>query len=292
MSPAEDQITFTPCAVAFLDILGFKDFIAKAEDRHSLEFAQFSRLLDIRSAPIFPIDQYYPQQHQFPRDIGLRCLAISDSFILSAPTGQPYSGLVAVSIRAIQLAHQLLRVGLLLRGGIAVGIVHRTTSDIFGTGYLNAYATEQVAQTPRILLHRTALAELEASHFGWRIGELSIVMKEGDDFMLDTLNAHRSYICDDRDLLAIYSDYRTRITEKLESLPHGPRREKWEWMARLFNAKRIHDSQLHGVCPINIEEHSPLSFAQASGPTTFEEAFGRFMTPPKHVETHGPKGKR
>jgi hypothetical protein len=36
-----NEISFNLCAVAFLDILGFKDFMAAAEIPDSKEFAQF-----------------------------------------------------------------------------------------------------------------------------------------------------------------------------------------------------------------------------------------------------------
>jgi hypothetical protein len=41
------EINFTQCAVAFLDILGFKDFITAAETTNSKEFTHFCQLLDV-----------------------------------------------------------------------------------------------------------------------------------------------------------------------------------------------------------------------------------------------------
>jgi hypothetical protein len=40
------EVNFAQCAVAFLDILGVKDFIAAAEVNGSNESAQFHQLLD------------------------------------------------------------------------------------------------------------------------------------------------------------------------------------------------------------------------------------------------------
>lgn len=88
---------------------------------------------------------------------------ISDSFILSAPCDKPdYPALIAVSIKAIQISHALLNMGLLVRGGIAVGKAYCTDVNIFGSAYLDAYeAKQKTAITPRILRHKSAEEELK-----------------------------------------------------------------------------------------------------------------------------------
>ena len=157
----------------------------KVELPGSREFDDFYELQRAVRKQLAFISDDGREQYLFPEDVELALLHISDSFILSAPirpSGRPaYNGLVAVSIKAIQLAHQLLKMGFLLRGGVAVGAVYRTAHNIFGTGYQNAYETEsKFARMPRILLHKSAEAALEDGfHSGVPMRILSIFMKEG-----------------------------------------------------------------------------------------------------------------
>jgi len=293
-----DKIIFQQFAVAFLDILGFKDFMRNVEIPGSKEFDDFCELQRVVSTQLAFTSDDDREQHLFPKDVELAIIYISDSFILSAPISSKnhpgYNGLVAVSIKAIQLAHQLLKMGFLLRGGVAVGTAYRADSNIFGTGYQNAYETEcKFASAPRILLHKSAELVLENGfHSGYPIRIFSIFMKEGSELILDTLNTHWSYIGQDRDcnLPQIFDGYRTIIEENLSKLSVGRPREKWEWMAKLFNAKRQSASDLHGISRIDVDAFSNFVFGQANEPkqTTFREAFGPFMQSPKHVTIRVP----
>jgi hypothetical protein len=294
-----DQIIFENYAVAFLDILGFTDFIVKAEDPNSKEFKEFTTLQDVIKSALEFTRNDAQKQHLFPEDVELKCIYISDSFILSAPVRSQnypgFSGLVAVSIKAIQLAHQLLKMGFLIRGGVAVGNVYRTDSNIFGTGYQDAYKTQcELARHPRIILHKGAEVELKnGRHLGLEMVRLSIFMREGNEIILDTLNTHWSYVGSERDcnLFKIYSEYKTKIEENLLKLPHGGKREKWEWFAKLFNAKLQDSSDLGGICRIEVDELFPFVFGLGndSGQTTFKEAFSPFMQAPKHVKICAPE---
>ena len=109
--------------------------------------------------------------------------------------------------------------------------------------------------------------------------------------MLDTLNTHWSYIGEDRncDVPQIFDDYRTKIEGNLSALPVGGPREKWEWMAKLFNAKQQSVSDLRGVARLDADKLSNFVFGQNDNEkTTFREAFGLFMRPPKYVTIRAP----
>jgi hypothetical protein len=290
-----DEIKFTQCAVAFLDVLGFKGFIKAAERIDSPEFGQLCELLAVINRQldfVQPIggESTAGGQHLFPKDIGLQVLHISDSFVLSAPlfndVHRSYSGLVAVSIKSIQLANQLLRTGFLVRGGLAVGNVYRTVSNIFGTGYQAAYATEETcANGPRILVHESAVEHFRSCrHFGYPLEELSILALEGREVILDTLTVHWSYLGDDPNVKSseTFSSYKRVIEQMLSELPSGRAREKWEWMAQYFNAKQRALAELRSVGSIQIGEFPLFRFGPlaSQAETTFQEAFGPFMTRP------------
>jgi hypothetical protein len=286
-----DKIAFTNCAVAFLDILGFKEFIAKAEKPETEEFREFCNLQNVvRRQMRFTSDDGH-KQSLFPKSLGLKFIYISDSFILSAPFDSvdrsTYSGLVAVSIKTIQLAHQLLKMGFLLRGGISVGNIYRTDSNIFGTGYQNSYETEsKYAANPRVLLHQSAVDALKSDHHGGlTTASLSIFMKEGEQFMLDTLNTHWSYVGnrENCNINKIYNGYKATIERNLEKLSNSRAREKWEWMAKLFNAKRKDSSDLRDISEININKISKFTFGHTISTETFKEAFAQSIAEPRYV---------
>jgi hypothetical protein len=287
-----DEIKFTQCAVAFLDILGFKNFIKAAEQPDTAEFRLFCDLLDAARRALHFTQSGDPEtaareRHRFSADVGLKVIHVSDNFVLSAPLGNNpdfgYSGFVAVSMKAIQLAHQLLKMGFLIRGGIAVGNAYRTESNIFGTAHQSAFATEaECANMPRIIFHESAVKHFERSrHFGLELRGWSIFAQEGSTLMLDTLNAHWSYLSDDPsvDFTERFGSYKTVIERNLSKLQPGRDREKWEWMAMYFNAKTQHSSELRPADSIEIRKPSPFRFGPLINqpPTMFEETFRRFM---------------
>jgi len=196
------EINFSQCAVAFLDILGFRAFIKAAEKPGSKQFTQFCRLQDVITQQLEISTDDLRKERLFPRNVELKVIAISDSFVLSAPIDNDkypsYSGLVAVAVKTIQLAHQLLNMGFLMRGGIAIDSVYRTPTNIFGTGYQDAYENESgLAKTPRacVLLHLSAVDRLESDrHLGYPLKAFPIFMREGGQFILDTLHLHWSYV--------------------------------------------------------------------------------------------------
>jgi hypothetical protein len=291
-----DEIHFTRCAVAFLDILGFKRFIEAAERAESPEFSQLCELQHVIDRQLDCIQTSrgeVGQEHRFPRDVGLQIVHVSDSFVLSAPIcNQPctgYSGMVAVALKSIQLAHQLLRMGFLIRGGLAVGSLCRTESNIFGTAYQAAYETERCATAPRVLFHQSAVEHFEADcHLGIPLGGLSIFAQEGNEVILDSLAVHWSYVADtpgadvSQTLAQTFISHKTTIERQLAELRSGRAREKWEWMAKYFNAKLRHSSELASVGAIEIDKYSLFRFGPliAQSASTFEEAFGPFMAPP------------
>jgi hypothetical protein len=115
--------------------------------------------------------------------------------------------------------------GFLMRGGIAVGNVYRTPTNIFGTGYQDAYETEStLANAPRLLLYRNATERLESDrHLGYQLTAFPIFMREGGQFILDTLYMHWSFVGENRDsnLVRIFEGYKTKIEQNLGTLPLG-----------------------------------------------------------------------
>ena len=226
--------------MAFLDILGFKDFIKKAEVPNSKEYQQLCKLDEVIKAELV-VDDFHPKWKP-------TCTHISDSIILSGLIDNDgYKGLTAISIKTIQISHQLLKMGFLLRGGIAVGNVAHTRENIFGTGYVDAYLTqENSAITPRVLLHQSAVEHIKNS-------TLSCWLTESNEWIVDTLNPHKSYIPIENPV-ELFNEYRQTINSKLNEYTCGSAiRSKWEWMANFFNAELLQYGEIrYQVEPITL----------------------------------------
>src|SRR5690606_1827310 len=80
--------------------------------------------------------------------------------------------------------------GFLVRGGISVGPVYSYEKNIFGSGYINAYLTEQKANNPKILLTRDAKRHYEKTILPRWGQNLGLVRQDGDDLIADSLSPH------------------------------------------------------------------------------------------------------
>lgn len=154
------DIEFEECAVAFIDILGFSSLVCDAASDESKR-TELTDLVALLQSAIPKLDKTVAKSvpaRRIPKHI-----YISDCVILVAPLKVPeasyYSGLDTVALRCIQLTHQLLKSGYLIRGGIATGKVWIRDSNIVGPAYQDAYDTEQKAGNPCIQLHQSAIEE-------------------------------------------------------------------------------------------------------------------------------------
>ncbi len=282
-----DAINFEDRAVAFLDILGFKTFIRKAEVNVSDENR---KLCDLKAVIEAELDV-----SGFQINLKPTCTYISDSVILSAPVcDNDYSGLVGVAIKTIQIAHQLLGMEFLVRGGISVGKAAHTASNIYGSGYQNAHETEKdKAINPRILLDEEAAKVLNNNNAyqGCKIRELSTFLKEGNDWIVDTLNPHSSYIGNNiDDPSSLFEAYKNTIIKNLQKFPLGCKvRGKWEWMAGFFNDRLIrYQGDIRNVEQIELPM-PPTHFRQ--GGVDDENGFdwmAPFMAPSHPVTLNAP----
>ena len=256
---ARMAINFENRAVAYLDILGFKDFIEQAERP---ETEQQRQLVDLEETIRTEIkgEGYHPL-------LKPTCTFISDSIICSARVGDDdCGGLVGVTMKTIQIAHRLLRMGFLLRGGITIGTVSHDSHNIYGTGYMDALRTEQEAHNPKVLLADSAASLLERAP---DCGVLSVFLREGDKWVVNTLeDHHETYtgVSGPAAHTALFTDYRQTIVRNLEQHPLGSDiRGKWEWMAGFFNywARHGNTSGVETISlpmpPLDLRAGMPLS---------------------------------
>lgn len=247
------NLIFEPYVVAYLDILGFSNFIEDAEKEESIR----ELLNDLLYRVLPKHTQSHEINKQFPSEkLKLQCLSVSDSIVISAPISTEisfsYPSLIAVSIKSIQIAHALLGMGLLVRGALSVGNVHRSDMNIVGTGYQHAVMGERDANYPKILFTDSAerhLGELLANS----MTRFAIFSRdENSKIILNSLYPNEYYV-DNRSkpVKDYYTAYRNTVLKNLNDPKLDDRRkDKWCWLAALFTSNVRYFSELRKIPPI------------------------------------------
>ena len=223
-------------AVAFLDVLGFKELINAAE-------TTANGMAELRSL-INEVDAHVSFDNQgldklVPVKVHPDYIFVFDSIIISVPIyHQGYDGLAIVALKSVQIAQKLLDLGFIVRGGLSVGPVMHEKKNIFGNGYIGAYlAQEKVAKHPRTIMTDKAKAHFQkAVHLSSPLHQLDLWVKYENELILDTF--HPSYLPKERGTIEnSFKHYKKVIYDKLLTLPLGEEsRSKWEWMAGFFNS--------------------------------------------------------
>lgn len=265
------MIEFQPHAVAYLDILGFSKFVEDAEKELDKSKQLCKLFNEIIPREILPDGK----NSNYPEYFCMKCLSISDSFIVSAPISKDptHPALVVVSMKAIQIAHALLDMGFLVRGAIAVGNVYRTDSNILGTAYQEAVDGEKNAVNPQIVLTESAEKNLDEFNGKSEFNKYAIFGKnELGKIILNAIHPEPSYLPDTQgDVNEYFRKYRDAI---LENLSHEDQkaRAKWLWFAGLFNANVQYFSTLNKSLTID-QELPKITINYLNPPTPPEDNF-------------------
>ena len=155
--------------VVFVDLLGFRDTVARTEKDRNLFDSIRTILQDFQAEA----EKLRPKWDR-PSFFDVRLTAFSDSVVISYPaTGYP-SGTTGPNIASLGtlfsdicfLQQSLLVQGILTRGGIAVGNLYHQDNVVFGSALIDAYQLEsKKAKFPRVVLDprilQSDLAEVE-----------------------------------------------------------------------------------------------------------------------------------
>ena len=152
------KINFQERAVAFIDVLGFGSIVYQA-NQNPKHLKELEDLIDLLNKAVPDLNGQVDEH--IPKELIPKYIYISDSIILSAPLTSEkmanYNGLSILVMRVIQLTHMLLNKGYLIRGGISIGNVWHTESNIVGVAYQEAYKIETQTSVPRVELSGSAV---------------------------------------------------------------------------------------------------------------------------------------
>lgn len=154
------KVNMCECCIAFIDILGFKDMVNNNIEKVILALRYIKMFRDSfykipsrmgnpeRTEVMSEPDEEVDEQENLPK-----ATMFSDSIVISKEVDEYFSFSDFVQFIA-QLQFELLREGVLLRGGIDIGLVYHDDSFIFGSGMISAYLLEsKVSKYPRITIH-------------------------------------------------------------------------------------------------------------------------------------------
>ena len=228
------KLKFEKRAVAFLDVLGFKSVVDGVSERKE-KIDELRDLIRVLESAVPNLDGTVDPS--VPNELIPKHIYISDSIILSAPLTsekmRSYHGLSILVMRVIQLSHILLSKGYLIRGGISVGDVWHTNSNIVGTAYQEAYKIETRTLVPRVELSDTA--RLHWDQAGGNSNKMCIEYK--GHFMVNSL--HDFYIQDNSHGASerAFKEYYQIVNDNIESAISESVRYKWWWFKQYLDSE-------------------------------------------------------
>jgi hypothetical protein len=144
-------MSYTLRYAAFIDILGFKEIVRKSVNNEQMvqELVKSLHAMGERNPHLEKVLGEDFRAHTF-----------SDTILMSEKATA--SGLSHLLYQVQELALNLLRSGLLIRGGIAKGLLYHEESVVFGPAFLEAYRLESnVASFPRVVLNKDVFEDVQ-----------------------------------------------------------------------------------------------------------------------------------
>ena len=228
------KVEFEDRAVAFIDVLGFKQVVEAAGQGQSTH-TELEELIDLLESAVPKLDGTVDQS--VPKDLIPKHIYISDSIILSAPLTSSkmsnYRGLSILVMRVIQISHILLSKGYLIRGGISVGPVWHTASNIVGPAYQEAYQIETKTLVPRVELSPDARSLWDRTEGSSN----TMCLEYRNQFMVNLL--HDYYIQDRTHGAAerAFENYSRMIESNLAANHPESVRYKWWWFKEYLDSE-------------------------------------------------------
>jgi hypothetical protein len=152
---------------AFLDILGFRGFLEKVEDRpDSQELERLISALNFMSQengePAYgadlPVYELTPDG-MIERELGNpRLTYVSDCVIIS--TDHTQHGLKALCRKVSKIWLDLAWDGFFCRGAISEGLLFHHRDIVFGSAYLRALDLERAANYPRVIFDKSIISSI------------------------------------------------------------------------------------------------------------------------------------
>lgn len=234
------KINFEERAVAFIDVLGFKSVVGKGvEDNYKL----LEELVCTLETAVPKLNESVASD--VSNELIPKHFYISDCIILSAPltanSDENYCGLDIVIMRAIQLTHIFLCKGYLIRGGISIGHLWHTESNIIGPAYQEAYSIETKTKAPRIELSDAAKTYWKNRNKNPSIPNY-MCLPYDERFMVNGL--HDYYIQADKKPKEVFKKYASTVEENIKSADDDKVKCKWSWFENFLKSESARNKHM------------------------------------------------
>jgi len=225
----DENIEYENRAVAFIDLLGFRERVSSLQDGDQEELKKIIKVLELMKNQ----SRFMAKQSE-EVSIDLEVSFFSDSVVLSV-NKQDAAELIW---RTGWLQSALLVRGELPRGGISVGKVYHHGGILFGDGMLNAYNLEsKAAMYPRVIVEKGVISDTINDPMAFFITVGSDGLTFVNPFMFPIDKNGGSITFDDNESQFVYLK---GISQKLHSGKTRTKKPehtaKWDWMiAQLDN---------------------------------------------------------
>ncbi|NVO84278.1 hypothetical protein [Hymenobacter terrestris] len=184
--------------VAFIDILGFSDFVRT--NKASTEGFQtiYTALKEIQDE-FNNLDDEYSEEAKNYLSVDPQSITASDSIILSRRADEK-GGIYYMLSACADAIHTLIRHGFLCRGAVVLGDLFHKENLIFGPAYLQAVESEKTANYP-IIKFSENLFKLANQHPG---------PANSGDWEEDFIKEHCKQMADGSYYLNYFTDYDSR----------------------------------------------------------------------------------
>lgn len=233
---------FSERVVAFIDILGFKEKI-----KQSLEDVNIAENLHSSLMYILSLKEDNENKTTFMslKHLGLEITTFSDSIVMSYPI--EYQGaLFTLLLDVIHLQLVLVCKGILIRGGVAIGLLYHDGNIVYGTAMNEAYELESVyAKMPRVIISEETLQQgivkTKLSHNSIKEETeyvFNLVTKDNDGwYFVDMLRQKSELTEDGSEYYYWLSLLRKSIITNLNAYKNNAKViEKYNWLKNYFNS--------------------------------------------------------
>ena len=188
--------------LAFVDILGFRSMIKDSESDYEAQ-ERIKKAMDIihsyKTLNDSPMGHENDDSKAGLRSLGIQVTTFSDSAIISYPLS--YDGaLIHLIIDLIHMQMELLWLGILIRGGIAIGAAYHDSVNVFGPAMVEAYELEsRKAIYPRIIMHPDTvelglrMSPYHLNEFDLELFKTSICMDADGYFFIEYLQQYQEF---------------------------------------------------------------------------------------------------
>ena len=258
-----NQMGYQPRFTAFLDLLGFSKLVENSPQSSSAIVHIHNTLAAMRKA--FPQwdDRTRQNEEAYLREIHrlqpaargfafgqhdlFRTSMFSDNVAFSGPISP--TGFMVLVATAAFVWLDLVRHGVLLRGGMTAGLLHHSETQIFGPALVECHELEsRVAKYPRIVLSsKFVKAILDVQGRPDLPDHFALLRCDVDGiYHIHTLAPIMADIVGQSDREAYFQGLRELIAENLGSDPplDDRVREKWVWLGSYFNETIVAEPQL------------------------------------------------